>query len=106
MSSFHQSRSRIFFDTVCAFGMATFCAVAWMQTYATAMLGAASVAGIYGLMRFTDMFRRPQVIERPAHIEPYVVAAVALEFAPETAPVIDRMPADLVFPKPDFMHEV
>ena len=106
MSSFHQSRSRIFFDTVCAFGMSTFCAVAWTQTYATAMLGAASVAGIYGLMRFTDMFRRPQVMEDLSAVELSVEAFVPEEIAAEPARVIERKPVDLVSPTPELKPEV
>jgi hypothetical protein len=67
MQSFHQSRGRILFDTLCAFGMSASCALAWTQTYATAMLGPAAIAGLYGLVRFTDMFRRgPAVEEIPA----------------------------------------
>ena len=106
MSSFHQSRSRIFFDSVCAFGMSTFCAVAWTQTYATAMLGAASVAGIYGLMRFTDMFRRTPVVEEAVPVEPAIEAAVLEEIVPEPAPVVERKPVDLSAPTPELKPEV
>lgn len=104
MSSFHQSRGRIFFDTVCAFGMSAFCAVAWTQTYATAMLGTASVAGIYGLMRFTDMFRRA-----PAGAEPVVAEPVVVEPAvpPEpVTPVAERKSVDLAGPTPELKPEV
>ena len=104
MSSFHQSRSRIFFDSVCAFGMSTFCAVAWTQTYATAMLGAASVAGIYGLMRFTDMFRRAPVIEE-AVAEPVLELEEAIVPEPAAA-VIARKPVDLAGPTPELKPEV
>ena len=106
MSSFHQSRSRIFFDSVCAFGMSTFCAVAWTQTYATAMLGAAAVAAIYGLMRFTDMFRSAPIIEEAVAAEP-AVEAVFEEIAPEpAAPVVERKPVDLAGPTPELKPEV
>ena len=106
MSSFHQSRGRIFFDSVCAFGMSAFCAVAWTQTYATAMLGAASVAGIYGLMRFTDMFRHSPVIDEVVAAE-HAADVIVEEVAPESvAPVIERKPVDLAGPTPELKPEV
>ena len=107
MSSFHQSRSRIFFDSVCAFGMSTFCAVAWTQTYATAMLGAASVAGIYGIMRFTDMFRRTPVVEEAVAADLAVETVILEEIAPEpAAPVVERKSVDLTKPTPELKPEV
>lgn len=69
MSSFRQSRGRIFFDTLCAFGMSASCALAWMQTYATALLGAAGIAGLYGLVRFTEIFRRPAAVDETVEAE-------------------------------------
>ena len=106
MSSFRQSRSRIFFDTVCAFGMSTFCAVAWTQIDATAMLGAAAVAGIYGLMRFTDMFQRSPVADQGAVEEPAIeVEQIAIEPEPMT-PAVERKPVDLAGPTPELKPEV
>ena len=108
MSSFRQSRGRIFFDTLCAFGMSASCAVAWMQTYSTALLGASGVAGLYGLVRFTDMFRRApvveqepvledtQVVESMPVMEPEVVpepSAPAVDYDPEVLEPLELVPA-------------
>ena len=108
MSSFHQSRGRIFFDSVCAFGMSAFCAVAWTQTYATAMLGAASVAGIYGLMRFTDMFRRAPAGAEPVMAEPFVAEPAVHEEVPSqpVSPAAERKSVDLAGPTPELKPEV
>ena len=73
MHSFQPSRWRISFEVLCAFGIAASCAGAWMQTGASGLLAAASVAALYGLVHFFDLFRRrPAVAEeaRPAEIEP------------------------------------
>ncbi len=72
MHSLHHSRGRILFEVACAFGIAASCVWAWQQTYATAMLPAAGIAGLYGLVHFFDMFRR-----RPAVAEPVVVHPAA-----------------------------
>ena len=107
MSSFHQSRGRIFFDTLCAFGMSASCAIAWEQTYATALLGAAGVAGLFGLVRFTDMFRRTSIIAEAVAAEPAIEADVAEEIAPEPrAPVVERKSVDLAGPTPELKPEV
>jgi hypothetical protein len=90
MSSFRQSRGRIFFDTLCAFGMSASCAVAWMQTYSTALLGASGIAGFYGLVRFTDMFRRaPSVVEQ----EPALEDTQDVESVPVLEPEVVSEPA-------------
>jgi hypothetical protein len=78
MHSFHQSRGRILFEVLCAFGISACCVWAWMQTYATAMLGPAVIAGLYGLVRFFDMFRRVPVVQEAAAAEP-VIRAVDLQ---------------------------
>jgi len=98
MQSFHHSRARILFDVACAFGISASCVVAWMQTYATAMLPAAAIAALYGLVHAFDMARgspaasEPAVTAEPAADdraadEPAFVAAAAPEFveAPVTA---------------------
>jgi len=92
MHSFHHSRGRIFFEVLCAFGIAASCVWAWQQTYATAMLPAAGIAGLYGLVHFFDMFRR-----RPAVAEPVVVQPAAEQSEP--APVFVEPP---VFEAPVF----
>jgi hypothetical protein len=71
MHSFHQSRGRIFFEVLCAFGISASCALAWVQTYAAALLGAAGIAALYGIVHFFDMFRRAPVAVAEA-VEPAV----------------------------------
>ena len=58
MHCFQPSRGRIFFEVLCAVGIAASCGGAWMQTGASALLAAASVATLYGLVHFFDLFRR------------------------------------------------
>ena len=81
MHSFHHSRGRIFFEVLCAFGIAASCVWAWQQTYATAMLPAAAIAGLYGLVHFFDMFRR-----RPAVAEPVEAVEVVQPAADQSEP--------------------
>jgi hypothetical protein len=65
MHSLQQSRGRILFDAVCAFGIAASCVAAWMQTWSTAMLPAAAIAALYGLVRASDMLRREPKVDAP-----------------------------------------
>lgn len=76
MQSFHRSRVRIFFEVLCVFALAASFAGAWMQVGASALLAAASVAGLYGLVHAVDLFRRnpavavePQRIELPSEVQ-------------------------------------
>ena len=79
MQSLHHSRARILFDAACAIGVAASCAWAWQQTYATATLSAAAIAGLYGLVRASDMLRSgPKAVESTAVTEAYA-APVAPE---------------------------
>lgn len=55
MHSFHQSRGRIFFEVVCALAVSASCVGAWMQTGASALLPAAAVVLLYGLVHAFDM---------------------------------------------------
>src|SRR5829696_3048867 len=68
MHSFQQSRGRIFFDSACAFGIAASCVAASMQTWSTAMLAAAAIAALYGLVRASDMLRSGPKIDAPAKV--------------------------------------
>jgi hypothetical protein len=62
MHSFHHSRGRIFFEAFGALAVSASCVGAWMQTGASALLGAAAVAALYGLWHLTDLgARKPQV---------------------------------------------
>ena len=45
MHSFHQSRGRIFFDFFCVLVIVASCMGAWMQTGASALIGAAGATG-------------------------------------------------------------
>ena len=69
MHGLQHSRGRIFFDAVCAFAVSASCASAWLQTGASALLPAAGVALLYGLVRLFDMRtgrQEPQRIDFPA----------------------------------------
>ena len=57
MHSFHHSRARIFFDIFCALTIGFSCAIAWLQTGASAFLAIAGVAAAYSLVRPTDAGR-------------------------------------------------
>jgi hypothetical protein len=63
-------------------GMSASFAGAWLQTHATALLGAAGIAALYGLVHLFDM-RRPK---SAVAVEPQRVA-----FAPEAAVVVVPM---------------
>lgn len=92
MSSFHHSRARIAFDAVCALGISASCVAAWTQTYAPAMLGAAAIVGLYGLVRAFDM-RRPTVPkERPVVAASHTTAAPEPRAEPEA--VIREVPLE------------
>ena len=70
MHSFQPSRGRISFEVLCALGIAASCASAWMQTGASALLGAAGISALYGLVHFFDLFRRsPATAVEPQRIE-------------------------------------
>jgi hypothetical protein len=55
MHRYRQSRSRILFDVFCAFAVAASLVGAWMQTGASALLPAAGVAALFGLVHAFDM---------------------------------------------------
>ena len=55
MHSFHHSRGRILFEVFCALGITASCVGAWMQTNASALLGAAAAAGLYALVHPFDV---------------------------------------------------
>jgi hypothetical protein len=70
MHGFHRSRVRIFFEVLCAFTISASCVGAWIQTYAWALLPAAFVSGLYGLVHAFDVAGRrstgaadPQMID-------------------------------------------
>ena len=70
MHSFQPSRGRILFEVLCAVVIGASCGGAWLQTGASALLAAASVTTLYGLVRFFDLFRRePALAVEPQRIE-------------------------------------
>ena len=95
MHSFHHSRGRIFFEVLCALGISASFVGAWMQTGASAMLPAAGLALLYGLVHMFDMVRR-----RPAAPKPEAVEIAAEQPAAVAQPVIEVLPefAELVEP--------
>lgn len=70
MHSFQPSRGRIVFEVLCAVVIGASCGGAWLQTGASALLAAASVTTLYGLVRFFDLFRRePALSVEPQRID-------------------------------------
>lgn len=74
MHRFHPSRARILFEVFCAMTLAASFAVAWTQTGASALLAAASVAVLYGVVRTFDLRHRAPAV------------------APASAPVMEKQP--------------
>lgn len=70
MHSFQPSRGRVFFEVLCAVVTGASFGGAWLQTGASALLAAASVTTLYGLVRFFDLFRRePAQAVEPQRID-------------------------------------
>jgi hypothetical protein len=84
MHSFQPSRGRILFEVLCALGISASLAGAWIQTHASALVGAAAVAALYGLVHLFDM-RRPKSTEASE--------AQRIDFAPEIADIVVPMVA-------------
>ncbi len=102
MHSFQPSRGRIFFEVLCAIGIAASCGGAWLQTGASALLAAASIATLYALVHFFDLFRRdPSVAVEPQRInftpEGEVDLATVREVAapePKVREMVDALAVD------------
>jgi hypothetical protein len=62
MHSFQPSRGRILFEVLCALTISASCAAAWIQTGASALLGAAGAATLYALVHLFDMRRREPAV--------------------------------------------
>jgi hypothetical protein len=113
MHSFRQSRSRILFDVFCALAISASCVVAWMQTYASALLAVAGVAALYGIVHAFDLAgRKPHpAVDQPASDaakEPVfdfagaqpAAASEQPQAAPETAKAVEEaQPAEPAAPK-------
>ena len=94
MHSFQPSRGRVFFEVLCALGMSASFAAAWLQTHVTALLGAAGIAALYGLVHLFDMRRgkpavaaEPQRIDFAAEAPDVVVPMVTVEEQPVIAAI-------------------
>ena len=90
MHSIHHSRGRVFFEVVCALGMAASLALAWQQTGAPALLAAAAIAALYGLIHAFDMRRGNAAVEAPAPQRVVFAAEPVVALPPvqrEAAPV-------------------
>jgi hypothetical protein len=98
MHSFHPSRGRVFFEVLCAVGMAASLAGAWMQTHAAALLGAAGIAGLYALVRLFDM-RQPKaaVAAEPQRVE-FAPESVDIVVPMVAGPVVEAVAEDMVEP--------
>lgn len=88
MHSFHQSRGRILFDVFCALGMVVCCVGAWKQTGASALLGAAAVAGLHGFVRLFDLRHGRQALE-PQRIDFASEEADEPSFDRQSDPVVE-----------------
>lgn len=111
MHSFHPSRGRILFEVLCAAGIAASCGGAWLQTGASALLAAASIATLYSLVHFFDLFRRNPTAEvEPQRIEFEPVAAesppVRQEIRPSLAAIEPRLVIDNVVEEPQPVEQV
>ena len=58
MHSFQRSRAIILFEVACALVLSASFAAAWQQTGASALIAAAAVAGLYGLIHLFDLRQR------------------------------------------------
>ena len=84
MHSFQPSRGRILFEVFCAFAVVASMVGAWRQTDASALLVAATVAGLYGFVRLFDM---------PGRKKAEAVEPQRIDFEPETADIVVPMVA-------------
>ncbi len=104
MHSFQPSRGRILFEVFCAFGLVASCVGAWKQTGASALLAAASFAGLYGFVRLFDLARsspietvEPQRIEFEPEVQcelPAYQNVVVPMVAVEPEPAFDQAVED------------
>ena len=107
MHSFQPSRGRVFLEVLLALGMSASLAGAWMQTHATALLGAAGVAAFYGLIHLFDMRRpksavtaEPQRIDFDRDVEQPVADVVVPMVSPEELSAVDTVAEEEVAVEP------
>jgi hypothetical protein len=82
MHSFHHSRGRILFEILCVLAVSALLAAASIQTGASALLLAAAVAGLFGLVHLFDL-RQPKTVA--------AVGPQRIEVEPE---ILDSVPAN------------
>lgn len=99
MHCFHQSRGRIFFEVLCALAISASFVGAWMQTGAPALLPAAGVAALYGLVHLFDLRRRssanavePQRIAFDSEIQGEILMGRESGGQDPVAPTVDDEP--------------
>jgi hypothetical protein len=101
MHTFQPSRGRILFEVLCAVGIAASCGGAWIQTGASALLAASSLATLYGLVHFFDLFRSaPAVAVEPQRIEFAADGQADLSAVEEVADVEELVPETVVAIEP------
>ena len=107
MDSFQLSRGRVFLEALLALGMSASLAGAWMQTHATALLGAAGVAAFYGLIHLFDMRRpksagtaEPQRIDFDREVEQPVADVVVPMVSAEELAAVDTVAEEAVSVEP------
>src|SRR5687767_14603536 len=112
MHSFGPSRGRILFETLCALAISASLVGAWMQTGASALLMAAGVAALYGLVHPFGRKDRPVAmtnLEEPARevagrIELVDVREVEAQQPADQEPATDEIsdklePVEAIAPK-------
>jgi hypothetical protein len=96
MHSFQPSRGRILFEVFCAFAVVASMVGAWRQTDASALLVAATVAGLYGFVRLFDMpgSKKAEAVEpQRIEFEPETADIVVPMMAPDPRPVVEEVEA-------------
>ena len=93
MHSVQPPRGRIVFEVLCLLAVVASCAGAWMQTGASALLGAASAALFYALVRLFDMRQsRPAAEPQRIDFEPEAEVKPAPIMVPLAEPAVAMEP--------------
>lgn len=88
MNSFHHSRGRILFEVLCGLGISASLAGAWLQTDASALLAAAALSLVCGLVRLSDISGRKAAPEAVAQEEP-AATVETVETVEEAQPAVE-----------------
>jgi hypothetical protein len=88
MLSFHQSRGRILFEVSCAIAIAASFVGAWMDLGTPALLAAAAVFSLFGIVRLFDMRQPAQaVVEAAPATDEHEIQCPPVEAAPIETPM-------------------